>query len=402
MFGSVFARRLGLALCALLVALAPLAAQGLEFSFSNELSSDIVNVESDGAEFAGIEDEVIIDLESARVDLGIDMIFGLYYDSNYSSDYRNRLGYSVEDFDWYAAFRPLPFLEFGLSKDYEFAGSYMYVEDDNVGGGKMGSDGLSIAFIGGGLMPMLDGLKVAFTMPFSYLGGTGDDDGDSVLSLFSDNFFKYFQFGIGAEYSFGDLFTVGVAAKSYYDYDYTSTSIDPDYYRRQWAVSASAAVFPIDGLSLYLGYSFNDYEGLCDVYGKHLLNFSASYEADRFAVGVDFLTNFGAHAYGDNIGWTYAGIDSDYDIYAALYGEFRVMDPLLAFLTLAYQNAFEETETYAGVDYAIEPSEWAFSFAPGVEFDTGRFGTISFEVEVGFDNGGFDYVCFPLSWTYEF
>ena len=396
MFGSVFARRLGLALCALLVALAPLAAQGLEFSFSNELSSDIVNVESDGAEFAGIEDEVIIDLESARVDLGIDMIFGLYYDSNYSSDYRNRLGYSVEDFDWYAAFRPLPFLEFGLSKDYEFAGSYMYVEDDNVGGGKMGSDGLSIAFIGGGLMPMLDGLKVAFTMPFSEFA----DEFSLVYfeTLSSPNFFAEFKFGIGAEYSFGDLFTVGVAAKSYYDNDYTSTSID---YRRQWAVSASAAVFPIDGLSLYLGYSFNDYEGLCDVYGKHLLNFSASYEADRFAVGVDFLTNFGAHAYGDNIGWTYAGIDSDYDIYAALYGEFRVMDPLLAFLTLTYQNAFEETWTVGRTEYTEGP-EWAFSFAPGVEFDTGRFGSISFEVEVGFDNGGFDYVCFPLSWTYEF
>ncbi len=353
--GTVCIKRFALGFAAFFISLAPALAQDVAFTFSNELSSDIVNVGPGGTEFAGIEDEVIIEMTSERVDLGVDIIFGFDLSGGATLD-KPRLYYSQDDFDWFAKFRPIGFLEFGLSEDYQFAGSYMYVEDDNVSGGKMGSGGLSVAFVGGGVMDALDGLKIAFTMPFSEFG--------------EDNVFEEFAFGFGAEYAFGELFSVGAAVNS--------NVVEGE---RKVGAGASVAFFPIEGLSIYAGYSFRDGEGLMDVVGDHLVNASISYEADRFAVGADFLTNFGLG---------FDGAPSDYDLYAALYGEFNVMDPLLVFLTLTDQNTLGNE------------AEWALSVAPGVEFDTGRFGAFSLEVEVAFDQDGFNQVCFPLSWTYEF
>lgn len=326
--------------------------QGFEVSASNELGSDLVYITDGDNKFAGIYDEIIIDVTSERVDAGLDVI--AWYDNNGGKDGDSgRLFYSKEDFDWYAVLRPINDLNIGFSADNWLTGSYMFVEDDNVSGQKMGSDGLSFLYTG------LPNLCIGVTAPFD---------------LDENNNFDEFKFGFGAEYILSEAIVLGAAIN--------------DVSHDERIISFSAGFFPISGLEVYAGYSYQDFEGLCDVWGTHLLNASLIYSFDRFAVGADFLTNFGTGD-DDDTAKSKSGV-SEYDFYGALYGEYRIVDPILIYLTLADTAVFNRV------------GDGRFVVNPGVEYDTGRIGAFSVEVKLEYVEGKFSKVCFPVAWVYEF
>lgn len=324
----------------------PVFSQDMEIFFSNELSSDIVNIYDGDSEFAGISDEVILELTSARVDIGLDVVIDFDLNGGPDGD-AAQISYNADDFDWFAAFRPADVFEIGFSTDNWLAGSYLVVEDDNVAGSKMGSDGLSVVYSG------IPGLKIGATVPFKEFG--------------ESNVFEEFVFGFGAEYAVGEILAVGAAVN--------------DILHDMRVVSVSAGFFPAGGVEIYAGYSWQDFSGLCGVWGPHLLNASLAWSGGRFGAGADFLTNFGSEDKD-------AG-ESEFDLYAALYGEYRIAEPCLVKLTVSDQSCFGRME------------DSVFAVTPGVEFGSG-IGDFSLEAEIAFSGSAFEHVCFPVSWTYEF
>lgn len=93
----------------------PVFSQDMEIFFSNELSSDIVNIYDGDSEFAGISDEVILELTSARVDIGLDVVIDFDLNGGPDGD-AAQISYNADDFDWFAAFRPADVFEIGFRR----------------------------------------------------------------------------------------------------------------------------------------------------------------------------------------------------------------------------------------------------------------------------------------------
>lgn len=351
-------------------------AQGFAVSASNELGSDIWYVKDGDSEgrsdgFAGIYNEFIVDISSARVDAGLD-VYAVFDTQGGDDGETGQLYYSVDDFDWYTVFRPLDVLDVAFSADYWFRGSYMFVEDDNVGSQKLGSEGLSLVFTG------LENLTIGITAPFGW---------GSSASDYTPNVFDEFVFGIGAEYIVNDMFVIGAAihniagSDEYGNFGLWDTQ----------SVAVSAAIYPLHGLEVRAGYGFQDYQGLLDVYGQHMLNASVLWVLnDRFQLAGDIITNFGTGEDDDVLDGP--GVP-DYDLYAAIYGEFSLTDPFLIYLTLS---------DFATINRDGDKKDPKFCVNPGVEYDAGRIGTFSVEVMLEFVDGSLDQVYFPVAWVYEF
>ena len=365
------------ALCAAALVLSGVVfAQGFSVSASNELGSDVWYVmdgDSEGRNdgFAGIYNEFIVDITSERIDAGLD-VYAVFDTQGGVDGDSARLFYSSDDFDWYTLFRPLDVLDVAFSTDYWFRGSYMFVEDDNVGSQKLGSEGLSLVFTG------LPNLAIGLTAPFNV--GSVDND-------FIGNFFDEFVLGVGAEYIVNDMFVIGAAV-----HNIAGSKDNGNFgFHDTQSVAVSAAIYPIYGLEIRAGYGFQDYQGLLNVYGTHLLNASVLWGiTDRIALSGDLITNFGTGE--DDDVKKGPGIP-DYDLYAAIRGDFRVTDPILAYVTLS---------DYMTINRDAEKNDPKFCVNPGVEYDAGSIGSFAVEVMLEFVDGSLDQVYFPVKWVYEF
>lgn len=331
---------------------------GISISFSNELGSDVVSITEDDATFAGMYNEVTAEIYSERVDAGIRAKFYLKTDEDGEPEAVSL--YDEDDgldFDWFVAFRPVDMITLGLSTDFYTAGSYLFVEDDNISNGALGSDGLTVAFTG------IEGLMFSATVPFGFdqinwFNKDIENDGDEKET-------RYFNIGFGAEYLFKDIVSVGITFKDICNSD-------------DFAFGVYAGLFPVEGLSILAGYTTKDDDGLCGVSGDNLVNFSTLYESESFSVAADYLT-------------------SDKLFYAAAKASVPVTDVVEVSAT-GTLNAYYDN----GDAKEVGEAEQVWCIKPAVTLYPNERNEISIETDFTFSNDGFESICFPVYWKYYF
>lgn len=235
-------------------ALAALIMTGLAFAeetkveFENKISSDIVNIKENENEFAGIKEQVTAEVETEKVNVGVSLITNLNKTDNDS------LELTSYEFDKaYAEFKPIDALSVDFNKKVFTEGSYLPIEDDNVGNGNIGSD-FSL------VVRPYEGLSLAA--------------GAKIPAVFDEDNSKKFDLDAGIDYT-TDLFSIGATLRS------------P---RRDLGFGIFVSFKRIDGLTFNAGCAYNDQ--FCDVKGN-LLTVGAVYEFSIFTLGLDLVTNFG-------------------------------------------------------------------------------------------------------------
>ncbi|HAH61706.1 MAG TPA: hypothetical protein DCL73_06370 [Treponema sp.] len=319
-------------------------------TFSNELGSDVVNITKDKTTFAGFYDEVTADITSEKVDAGIDATLRLGVDEDGKPD---SFSWSGDDFDWYLTFRPIQTVSLGFSTDFPAAGSYLAVEDDNIAGGKLGSDGFTAAFTG------VPGLMLAATVPFSSDTDGGynwfkhtetDDDGDETTT--------YLNFGFGAEYSFADKGTLAAVVHNPVNTD-------------SFGYGVYGSLTPVEGLAVYGGYAYRDEDGICDVAGDNLFNASVSYTKDAFGCAADYVS-------------------TDTDFYTGVNVSYNVTETINVALGGTVNAEYDDA------------SSGTYVLKPAVTYTPGEIGEFYAEADFSFVDEDFDSVCFPVYWKYSF
>lgn len=318
---------------------------GGKFHFTNKLGSDIVKGrgalkdDTDGTsgatrdslynvELGKIYDELELTYEAKRLKFMLKPQVGL---SNSNEDFwtgnenniaghapaytstpgRNGLtnddiSLSWTDFDWYVEFLPFDMVGINLHHDMYTPGSYLPVADQNITGGNLSSEGLTIA-----LYPV-EKLRITATAPFDFDVLSGDDwinaeeedtkpgnpYGGTVNNLAwakgGEDGFK-FNMGYGAEYTIGNFLTIGGTWKDILD-----------SYCRQ--AGAYFSLIGIPHFTINLGYTWSqhsfkqgtvfDYWELDDAYGEygkitghHVVNLGVAAQFGRFNVAADAIYN---------------------------------------------------------------------------------------------------------------
>jgi len=256
--------------------------QEANVSFENKISSDVVNISEGKTEFAGIKEQVTAEIETERVDTGVSFITSLEKDNN------DNFGLTDYELDKaYVEFRPIDILSLDFNRKVFTEGSYLPIADDNVGNGNLTSD-FSVV-----LRP-IENLSVAA--------------GIRLPSVFADADNKI-DLDAGVDYK-NDLFSVGATIRSPVN-------------NLGFGVFGSLKL--IENLAVNLGFAYND--DFCDVAGN-LITLGATYEIGIFAIGFDFVTNFGK--------------DGN-DLYTALCVEAGVTDSLIVEAQATLNMDFEDT-----------------------------------------------------------
>jgi len=264
---------------------------------------------------------------------------------------------SWTDFDWYVEFLPFDMVGINLHHDMYTPGSYLPVADQNITGGNLSSEGLTIA-----LYPV-EKLRITATAPFDFDVLSGDDwinaeEEDTVVgdpygtgavnnlawAKSGQDGFK-FNMGYGAEYTIGNFLTIGGTWKDILD-----------SYCRQAGVYFSLIGIP--HFTINLGYTWSqhsfkqgtvfDYWELDDAYGEygkitghHVVNLGVAAQFGRFNVAADAIYNIMKD-------------QSVYDLYAGLGVGFDFIPGTLKFGLKGF-GAFDfGTE---GADQFVLPSE---------------------------------------------
>lgn len=274
----------------LIGAVAALAFTGVAFAqevtvhFENELSSDIVSISDGSAEFAGIENQVTVELESEKVNTEVSLI------TKFGKNDDDKFGLTDYEIDTaYIEFTPIKVLSIDFNKECFTPGSYLPVEDDNVGNGDIGS---KFAL----LVRPIENLSIGAGINLPSVFGESEDKVD---------------INAGVDYT-TENFSVGAALRSPIN---------------NLGFGIFGSFTGVENLTVNLGFSYND--DFCDVAGN-LLTLGASYGFSIITLNLDCLTNFGA--------------DGN-DLYSGLEIEASVTD----LLTLAAQGTinmdFEDTSS---------------------------------------------------------
>ncbi len=333
----------------LVLASAVYADDAITVSSSNEIGSDIVTVTDDDNTFAGMYDEFIMDMTSERVDAGLDIKLQMTTDSDGVPE---AVSWNDDDFDWYAAFRPVNFITLGFSTDFFLSGSYLAVEDDNIAGGKMGSDGLTVAYTG------ISGLTLAVTAPFGF---DSEEDGPNKFDDDDkdDEDERYFDAGFGGEYNFGGKAALGAVIHDIANSD-----------TRGWGIYGSLT--PVENLALYAGFAYRDTEGLCDIVDKHLINASIAFTPGNWDFAADYITS------------------TDEDFYTGLNIGYDVSDSVNVAVGGTLNGEYSDR---ANGTYVLKPA---------VTYTHSSLGEFKAEVDIAFVEEDFDNMTLPVYWKYSF
>lgn len=190
-----------------------------EYSFSNEISSGIVNVLIDGSttdvEFAGIENRTKAEFITDKFDVGIDASIFLASSPLGLTDFELN--------DWYMEVRPVKRITIGFHDVIETAGSKFLATEEYFANGNLGSDLVLV------LRP-IDGLRIC--------GGL------DVLSVFEDNStYGNPDMNFGIDYTYGKLFAVGATVRDV---------------ANNLGAGMFVSVNPAKNLTVNLAYSYND------------------------------------------------------------------------------------------------------------------------------------------------
>ena len=348
------------AVCALSL-LAGSAFAETEFSFTNKVSSDIVNIAipKDGSgnttEFAGIQNKTVVDFTSEKVDAGLDIRFffntvkstrpsdgtdyefGLFGGATHTDlDGNNTFGYFMKDY--YIEYRPVEILTIGFHDTVNTNGSYLPIWDDNAGTGNLGSD------LGIVLRP-IEGLRIA--TGFDFISAIGSEANDPLGSNFIWN--------AGIDYTLEETFSVGFTARNMLTED------------RSFGFYGSFE--GVDGLVLTAGFGINEAD-VADLVSGNVLMLSAQYEDEDngWNTKAEMVTNF-------------KNENSDTDLYIAAAGEYAFDENWASGVEVkSYWNLndAEDTGTYeihpyatwshdihtleAGVNFVFAKDATGFSF----------------------------------------
>lgn len=342
------------------------------------------------------------------------------------------LSLSWTDFDWYVEFLPFDMVGINLHHDMWTPGSYLPVADQNITGGNLSSEGVTIA-----LYPV-EKLRITATAPFDfdihsgnnwinaevedtelgdpYLGSGGNSSaaaGTHYNNLMWKNdgtdTFK-FNMGYGAEYTIGNFLTIGGTWKDILD-----------SYCRQ--AGAYFSLIGIPHFTINLGYTWSqhsfkqgtvfDYWELDDAYGEygkitghHVVNLGVAAQFGRFNVAADAIYNIMKD-------------QSVYDLYAGLGVGFDFIPGTLKFGLKgfgAFDFGTEGIETrelgdgIVGLDYGrlaweenADQADILIGVSPWLIYTTGRheFGaSVVYEFQLN-DVDSYHFK-FPVYWKYTF
>lgn len=346
-------------------------AQEFELSFANELSSDVVTIDKiwdDETNFAGIVENASVEFSSEKVDAYLEVEFTLGTGIGNDVSETKHLNFAWTDLDYWLHFRPFKMITLAFHDDLWMSGSYLPLWDDNAPAGGIGSSGFTL------MVEPLEGLRIAATIPMDNL--------DADLANFlngdeEDGEHKPFDFGLGAEYDFGELFSVGAKVGDIIDKD-----------NIYFGVFAAFRPFKSDDLIIRAGYGHYegvggileelDYSENIAIAGKNIFNASLEWVLSDFAIAAEIV--------GDT---DVDDEDSIYDMYIGAKVAYSFTENFA--VGLGGQCFLDFGETDAKPLFGIEPSlNCAFGnheFSLGADFE--------------FCDGNL-FVKFPISWIYSF
>lgn len=247
---------------------ATLFAQETNVSFENKMSSEIISISNEGTEFAGIIEQVTAEIETEKVDAGVSLI--TYFGKDDSANF----GFTGYEFDKaYVEYRPIDLLSIDFNRKVFTEGSYLPIADDNIGNGNFASDFSLI------LRPS-ENLSIAA--------------GIKLPSVFADSEYKV-DLDAGIDYT-NEIFSVGAVLRAPIN---------------NLGFGVFGSFKGVENLAVNLGFAYNDE---FNAVAGNLLTLGATYEISIFAIGFDFVTNFG---------------NDDNDLYTALCVETSVTDNLI-------------------------------------------------------------------------
>ena len=354
-----------------------------EFSFSNEVSTDVFHMthiddlqkpmEEDDTDFAGIYDEVTVDFSSEKLDFGFNSKFGIDdFDDDANFDEKRIhedpsdgvYAIAMDDFDYYVEFRPIDVLALGLSMDYETAGAYLPVWDDTIEAGKLGSDGLSL------VVKPVQGLRIVGTIPFNF-------DFVNTLNGSKDDGYNKFYFGAGVDYTMENVFTAGINIDDIADSDFRQIGLFASLTAVENLVLNAGLTIATEDNPASIDFDFWGFELL----GETLITAGASYELEALSLAADFAVNTDSEK-------------SDYDLYTGVNVGYQINEQLglavkgVLGLDLGAPEGQDEADTLFGVEPSV-----SFALNENNEFSAGV------DVEIVGSNR---YIAIPLSWVYKF
>lgn len=332
------------------LALASSAAFAQELTFTNEVSSDVVEITipksgDTTAAFPGVTEKMAAEFKSEKVDFKVDARVKFVYD-NFDNPTEKQFGMKSDSDHWldgYIEFRPINLITIYLHNGINTAGSYLPVEDDNVAAGNMGAN------FGVCLRP-IEGLRIS----------AGLDE-----SPFAD---KKLKINVGADYTFGNAFAAGVVANG----------INADV-----AVGGFFSFTGVENLTTNLGYSWykNASKGTFkSVSGNHLIDLGVKYGLGNIPLSfaLDVVTGFGGN-----------DAEALYDLYTGANISYGFTEALGANVTFKGQFDFADTNP-ATADIEVQPQ---LTFSAGSN---------SFAFAVNLEFCGNTTIKFPISWSYSF
>ncbi|MBR3549076.1 MAG: hypothetical protein IKN90_03260 [Treponema sp.] len=370
-----------------------------EVSFSNELSTDTVTyVKAEGHEkdsakaFAGIVEKAEASFESEKLSFSVmgEWTFEPVKSVEDALDDNDVKGnqFTLTDHDWFIEFRPIKELAIGWNDDLFVSGSSLPVWDDDIKAGNYTTnDGIVI------IARPVEGLTI----------GAGLDQ--SAFSLDDDDFKPVINFG--ANYEYQDMFAAGVAVQNVAGSAIENEEGDKEL--RKLTVGVFASITAVENLTLNLGYTHNDYEGIdfglvnpfenFNIIGQNVATLGATYEANGLSLAADVAFNFNGADDTDEEGLTqFAEADENrYDAYFGLCVEYAITEQFTAGVT-----GLVALDLSSNDDVFADKADLYFAVGPAVKYALNDHN--EFSVGVNFEKAGSDYQAMniPLSWTYNF
>lgn len=365
-----------------------------EVSFSNELSTDTITYtkakghEKDSATvFAGIVEKAEAGFESEKLSFSVmgEWTFEPVKSVEDALDDNDVKGnqFTPTDHDWFIEFRPIKEFAIGWNDDLFVSGSSLPVWDDDIKAGNYTTnDGIAL------IARPVEGLTIGAGLDKCSFGGD-DDDYKPIINF-------------GANYEYQNMFAAGVAVQNV-----AGSSVDGD--KRKLTVGAFASITAVENLTLNLGYTHNDYEGIdfglvnpfenFNIIGQNVATLGATYEANGLSLAADAAFNFNGADDTDEEGLTqFAEADENrYDAYFGLCVEYAITEQFTAGVT-----GLVALDLSSNDDVFADKADLYFAVGPAVKYALNDHN--EFSVGVNFEKAGSDYQAMniPLSWTYNF
>ncbi|MBQ4025026.1 MAG: transporter, partial [Treponema sp.] len=178
---------------------------------------------------------------------------------------------------------------------------------------------------------------------------------------------------------------------------------------RKLTVGVFASITAVENLTLNLGYTHNDYEGLdfglvnpfenFNIIGQNVATLGATYEAGPLSLAADMAFNFNGADDTDEEGLeAFAEADGNrYDAYFGLCVEYAITEQFTAGVT-----GLVALDLSSNDDVFADKADLYFAVGPAVKYALNDHN--EFSVGVNFEKAGSDYQAMniPLSWTYNF